>query len=86
MKSPRSLATIALTMLPLTSESQILIIVLKTKRPVRVIKYATSLVLYDGMTIFNNSFILSKNSLSTCPLPPFYTQNNLNKSFNYLLF
>ena len=63
------ISTIALTILPLTSESQILIWVLKTSIIVNKARYFASLQFHDGTTIFISSLIFAKNTLSTFPFP-----------------
>lgn len=62
MKSFKLLFTIALTIFPLTSANQILISVLKTNKKPKAIRFTTSLLLYDGITIGINILIFLKNS------------------------
>lgn len=70
MNSSKFLLTIAYTILPLTSASHIVRKVRTTKSPVRTTRYRASLVFQEGTTIRISFLILSRNTLSTFPLPP----------------
>ena len=68
------LSTIALTILPLTSASQILMYVLRIRRRDRMIKYLVSLQFACGTTVLQSLLIFSKKTASTLPCP-FYIPN-----------
>ena len=63
------LSTMALTILPLTSASQILIQVLKISNNDKMTKYLLSLQFALGMTTLRRLLILAKKTASTLPCP-----------------
>jgi len=67
----RSLLTIAFTTRPLTSASQIDILVLSISSKIIANTNCISLQVQEGITCFKRFEIRWKNSLSTLPLPPF---------------
>ena len=57
--------------------------VLTTSSPVNTAIYNASFVLYDGTANFSNILILSMNTLSTLPFPPYNTTYHYHYSYTF---
>ena len=57
--------------------------VLTTSNPVNTAIYKASFVLYDGTANFSNILILSMNTLSTLPFPPYNTTYLYHYSYTF---
>jgi len=86
MKRFKSFLTIAFTTCPLTSASQIDIIVLITSKIDKTIMYLTSGEVQLGITCLTKPMMRDQNKLSTFPRPYFFYLMFAYYSFDILLF